>query len=95
MSWAARSPAWRRIGIPSCRWWAKSRDGRQPFWRLPRLASLSRDEGITVILVEQNARTALSIAKDAVVLNLGRVVVAERAEVVAADTQLRHHYLGF
>ncbi|HLI74704.1 MAG TPA: ABC transporter ATP-binding protein [Acidimicrobiales bacterium] len=62
---------------------------------MARLASLSRDEGITVVLVEQNARTALSIASRAVVLNLGRVVVADRAEAVAADTQLRHHYLGF
>jgi branched-chain amino acid transport system ATP-binding protein len=62
---------------------------------MARLASLSRDEGITVVLVEQNARTALSIASRAVVLSLGRVVVAERAEVVAADSQLRHHYLGF
>jgi len=60
-----------------------------------RLASLSRDEGITVVLVEQNARSALSIASAAVVLNLGRVVVADRAQVIAADAQLRHHYLGF
>jgi len=60
-----------------------------------RLASLSREEGLTVVLVEQNARSALSIASTAVVLNLGRVVVVDRAEVVAADVQLRHHYLGF
>ena len=62
---------------------------------MARLASLSRDEGLTVVLVEQNARTALSIASRAVVLNLGRVVVADSAEVIAADAQLRHHYLGF
>ena len=62
---------------------------------MARLASLSRDEGLTVVLVEQNARTALSIASRAVVLNLGRVVVADRAEVLARDAQLRHHYLGF
>ena len=60
-----------------------------------RLASLSREEGLTVVLVEQNARTALSIASTAVVLNLGRVVIVDRADVIAADAQLRHHYLGF
>jgi branched-chain amino acid transport system ATP-binding protein len=62
---------------------------------MARLASLSRDEGLTIVLVEQNARTVLSIATHAVVLNLGRVVVSDRADVIAADTQLRHHYLGF
>ena len=62
---------------------------------MAKLATLSADEGLTVILVEQNARTALSIAAQAVVLNLGRVVVVDRAETVAADSQLRHHFLGF
>jgi branched-chain amino acid transport system ATP-binding protein len=60
-----------------------------------RLAWLSREEGLTVVLVEQNARTALSIASAAVVLNLGRVVIADHARVIADDAQLRHHYLGF
>ena len=54
-----------------------------------------RDEGLTVLLVEQNARSALSIADRGVVLNLGRVVADDRAEVLADDDQLRHAYLGF
>ncbi len=62
---------------------------------MTRLAALARHQGLTVVLVEQNARTALSIASNAVVLNLGRVVVAGRAEVVGADAELRRHYLGF
>jgi branched-chain amino acid transport system ATP-binding protein len=53
------------------------------------------EEGLTVVLVEQNARTALSVADLGVVLNLGRVVATERADVLAADEQLRHAYLGF
>ena len=53
------------------------------------------DEGLTVLLVEQNARSALSIADTGVVLNLGRVVVHDDADVLAADDQLRHAYLGF
>jgi len=56
---------------------------------------LSREQGITIILVEQNARSALAIADHGVVLNLGRVVAAADAAVLAADVALRHHYLGF
>jgi branched-chain amino acid transport system ATP-binding protein len=56
---------------------------------------LSREHGITIILVEQNARGALAIADHGVVLNLGRVVAAADAAALAADVALRHHYLGF
>ncbi len=59
------------------------------------LVELTEREGITVVLVEQNARSALSIASWAIVINLGSVVVSDRAEIVAADSDLRHHYLGF
>jgi branched-chain amino acid transport system ATP-binding protein len=55
-----------------------------------------RDEsGLTVVLVEQNARSALAIADTGVVLNVGRVVAAEDAAALAADEALRRHYLGF
>ena len=56
---------------------------------------LSRENGITIVLVEQNARAALAIADLGVVLNLGRVVAAAEARALAADVALRHHYLGF
>ena len=56
---------------------------------------LSREHGITIILVEQNARVALAIADHGVVLNLGRVVASADAATLAADVALRHHYLGF
>ena len=56
---------------------------------------LSRESGITIMLVEQNARAALAIADRGVVLNLGRVVAAADARALAADVALRHHYLGF
>jgi branched-chain amino acid transport system ATP-binding protein len=62
---------------------------------MARLASMARDDGLTVLLVEQNARTALSIASHAVVLNLGRVVVTGAADTITADPELRRHYLGF
>jgi branched-chain amino acid transport system ATP-binding protein len=54
-----------------------------------------RETGLTVLLVEQNARSALSIADQGIVLNLGKVVVAADAGTLAADVGLRKHYLGF
>ncbi|MCX6464796.1 MAG: ABC transporter ATP-binding protein [Pseudonocardiales bacterium] len=51
--------------------------------------------GVTVLLVEQNARSALGIADVGIVLNLGRVVARDDAAVLAADEHLRHAYLGF
>ncbi|HVS67555.1 MAG TPA: ABC transporter ATP-binding protein [Mycobacteriales bacterium] len=59
------------------------------------LRRLSSEHGLTVVLVEQNARSALSVADTAVVLNLGRVVASGDADDLAADEQLRHAYLGF
>jgi branched-chain amino acid transport system ATP-binding protein len=55
-----------------------------------------RDEnGLTIVLVEQNARSALAIADQGVVLNLGKIVAKAEAAVLAADEALRRHYLGF
>ncbi len=59
------------------------------------LAELTLLASLTVILVEQNARSALSVATWAVVINLGQVVVSDTAAAVGTDTGLRHHYLGF
>jgi len=56
---------------------------------------LSREQGLTIVLVEQNARGALAVADHGVVLNLGRVVASADAATLAADVALRHHYLGF
>ena len=59
------------------------------------LRELVGSAGIGVLLVEQNARSALSIADVGVVLNLGRVVARDDAATLAADDGLRHAYLGF
>ena len=59
------------------------------------LRRLATEQGLTVLLVEQNARSALSVADRAVVLALGRVVMDDTATVVDADDALRHHYLGY
>jgi branched-chain amino acid transport system ATP-binding protein len=59
------------------------------------LRSLADSLGLAVLLVEQNARSALSIASRGIVLNLGRVVADQPAAELAADERLRHAYLGF
>jgi branched-chain amino acid transport system ATP-binding protein len=59
------------------------------------LRQLVDAEGLSVLLVEQNARSALSVADVGVVLNLGRVVVTDSARALMDDEDLRHAYLGF
>jgi branched-chain amino acid transport system ATP-binding protein len=59
------------------------------------LRQLVDQEGLSVLLVEQNARSALSVADVGVVLNLGKVVVTDDARTLMADEGLRHAYLGF
>jgi branched-chain amino acid transport system ATP-binding protein len=59
------------------------------------LREYSDGTDLSIVLVEQNARSALSVSQHAVVLNLGQVVVSDSAAVIAADSGLRHHYLGF
>ncbi len=59
------------------------------------IRELTSRQGIGTVLVEQNARSALSVAHWAIVLNLGRVVLADKPERLATDAHLRHHYLGF
>lgn len=59
------------------------------------IRGLVESEGLTVLLVEQNARSALSIADIGVVLDLGRLVAHDEASALAADEKLRHAYLGF
>ena len=59
------------------------------------IRTLSTERELAVLLVEQNARGALSIADRGVVLNLGRVVADDAAQTLVADEDLRRAYLGF
>ncbi|GIE99037.1 ABC transporter ATP-binding protein [Paractinoplanes rishiriensis] len=59
------------------------------------LRDLRDRTGLAVLLVEQNVRSALSIADVGVVLSLGRVAARDSAATLAADADLRHAYLGF
>lgn len=62
---------------------------------LELVRDLARDTGLAVLLVEQNAATALRVAVTGAVLNLGSVVATGPARELAADSGLRHAYLGY
>jgi|UniRef100_UPI004049FEC4 branched-chain amino acid transport system ATP-binding protein len=57
--------------------------------------TLSRSTGLTVLLVEQNANTALGVADHGVLLALGKVVADRPAAELKADAKLRAAYLGY
>ena len=51
-------------------------------------------QGTTVLLVEQNAQMALNVAKRGYVLQTGQIILADTAENLAANEQVRQAYLG-
>lgn len=53
-----------------------------------------RERGISTLLVEQNARAALSVANSAFVLENGKVSLSGKASDVALDPRTVHSYLG-
>jgi branched-chain amino acid transport system ATP-binding protein len=57
--------------------------------------NLCRSTGLTVLLVEQNANTALGVADHGVLLALGKVVADRPAAELKADSTLRAAYLGY
>jgi branched-chain amino acid transport system ATP-binding protein len=59
------------------------------------LRTLRESTGLTVLLVEQNVRSALSVADEGVVMSLGSIVTRREATALRDDADLRHAYLGF
>jgi branched-chain amino acid transport system ATP-binding protein len=53
-----------------------------------------REEGNTVLLVEQNARSALKIANRGYVLETGRIILEGEAEDLLANRDVQRAYLG-
>jgi branched-chain amino acid transport system ATP-binding protein len=51
-------------------------------------------DGVTVLLIEQNARAALAIADRGYVLETGRVTATGTAADIQADERVRAAYLG-
>jgi len=59
------------------------------------IRDLTSAMGLTVVLVEQNAMSALKIADIGIVLNLGSVVVSDTAKNLIENPQVRAAYLGY
>ncbi|MFM7542896.1 MAG: ABC transporter ATP-binding protein [Actinomycetales bacterium] len=56
---------------------------------------LRKELGLTVVLVEQNAASALEIADTGIILNLGELVASGNARDLMADPALKSAYLGY
>ncbi len=56
---------------------------------------LNRDEGLSVLLVEQNANLAMHMASRVYLLETGRIVASGSAAELSADDSIRKAYLGF
>jgi branched-chain amino acid transport system ATP-binding protein len=58
------------------------------------IRDLNQREGVTILLVEQNAHMALQIASRGYVLQTGAIVLEESAERLRDNEMVRHAYLG-
>ena len=61
---------------------------------LRALKALFREEGLAAIIIEQHARKILELTDDAIVLERGRVVLAERSATLIAEPERLEHHLG-
>jgi len=57
--------------------------------------AINKDEGVSVLLVEQNAAMALELADHAYLLETGRVVMSGSAAELRKDDSIRRSYLGY
>lgn len=58
------------------------------------IKKFNRDEGVTILLVEQNARAALSVAKNAYIMENGRVMMEGTADELLNNPDVQEFYLG-
>jgi branched-chain amino acid transport system ATP-binding protein len=56
---------------------------------------IREDEGVSILLVEQNASLALEISQQAYLLETGRIVVSGPAAEIRRDDSIRRSYLGY
>jgi branched-chain amino acid transport system ATP-binding protein len=57
--------------------------------------TINAKEGVSMLLVEQNASLALRLAREAYLLETGRVVISGSAESIRNDESVRRSYLGY
>lgn len=59
-----------------------------------KIVEINREQGITILLVEQNANLALEISKYGYVLETGRIILQDTAAALRQNPQVKSAYLG-
>ena len=59
------------------------------------LGAINRDEGVSMLIVEQNASLALDLADSALLIETGRVALSGRSNAIRGDDAVRRAYLGY
>ncbi|MGH8678726.1 MAG: ABC transporter ATP-binding protein [Burkholderiales bacterium] len=56
---------------------------------------INAEDGVSILLVEQNAALALNLAQQAYILETGRVVISGTSQEIRSDETVRRAYLGY
>ena len=59
-----------------------------------KIVEINREQGITILLVEQNANLALEISKFGYVLETGRIILQDTATALRQNPKVKSAYLG-
>jgi branched-chain amino acid transport system ATP-binding protein len=59
-----------------------------------RIVEINREQGLTILLVEQNANLALDVSHYAYVLETGRILLEGPSAQLKVDPQVQASYLG-
>ena len=59
-----------------------------------KIVEINRQQGITILLVEQNANLALEVSKRGYVLETGLIILADSASNLRQNPQVKSAYLG-
>ncbi len=59
-----------------------------------KIVEINREQGITILLVEQNANLALEISKFGYVLETGRIILQDSAAALRQNPKVKSAYLG-
>jgi branched-chain amino acid transport system ATP-binding protein len=59
-----------------------------------KIVEINREQGITILLVEQNANLALEVSRFGYVLETGKVILQDESAKLRTNPQVKHAYLG-
>jgi len=59
-----------------------------------KIVEINREQGLTILLVEQNANLALEISHFGYVLETGKIILQDESAVLRRNPQVRSAYLG-